>query len=766
MKRHSIGLLAGLTDDPYVNDVLFGTLQSTRDEHCRLVSYNNVGIPDGPAHPVETSWGFDSTDPNAIGGLIISGLLSHSVTMNQFERFCATVTTKPRVVLSVEVPGVPSVVNDTDSSLRALMAHLLDDHGYQRLAFLCGPQGQQEHERRRQIFEEEMLKRNLLVRPEWVLAGGNAYQDGQDAMKRLFQRGLGDLQGVVASNDNLALGAVSVIEARGLKVPRDLAVTGFDDFYPSDLTTVHQSAIDLARVGAGLLIRILKGETVPLVTRIPSHVVLRTSCGCPAPKTPDTENGALRTVREARLRREAEARLVNLRTLNERLSKATSVEALMEMLAHQLPRLGIADCMVSLSGEAGPGDLVLKLALVRGRRRELPDTLRFPAARLWPQELDAATAQAPCLIVEELMSRDGPLGLVVFQMSIEDSRMCSAIRSQISASLQNLFLWQARVSTEKKLVQLEKLASLGHLVAGLAHELNTPLAAILSAARTLEEFHHSRFSEIIRVVSELPREDRDLFLRLCSSQPPDEDERPPRRKRAAAARAYVQSLGVREDAETAELLVELGLDDPGSVPEAAFAGPHFLSILRVLQDHLAARRMSSVVTLGGEKVALVVDALKTHLSPQPSGPAGAIDVAKALDEALLLVQHKIKAGVTVHRQYSKAVAWGHSQNLHQVWVNLINNALQAMNYRGTMTLLCEEKDDKTRVSIVDSGTGIPDAILDQIFDPFFTTKERGHGLGIGLDICRKIVEGQGGRILVESHPGKTCFTVELPRGPA
>jgi signal transduction histidine kinase len=101
-----------------------------------------------------------------------------------------------------------------------------------------------------------------------------------------------------------------------------------------------------------------------------------------------------------------------------------------------------------------------------------------------------------------------------------------------------------------------------------------------------------------------------------------------------------------------------------------------------------------------------------------------------------------------------------------VWVNLINNALQAMNYRGTMTLLCEEKDDKTRVSIVDSGTGIPDAILDQIFDPFFTTKERGHGLGIGLDICRKIVEGQGGRILVESHPGKTCFTVELPRGPA
>ncbi|MEI6877340.1 MAG: ATP-binding protein, partial [Spirochaetota bacterium] len=187
-----------------------------------------------------------------------------------------------------------------------------------------------------------------------------------------------------------------------------------------------------------------------------------------------------------------------------------------------------------------------------------------------------------------------------------------------------------------------------------------------------------------------------------------------------------------------------------------------LPLLERARAFLAAQRMTEVVRVAAEKGTAVVAALRHYLGSSATDMVADVDVEGELESVLTLLSSKIKYGVTVERRYSGARARGSPQALSQVWMNLINNALQAMEYKGTLTLSTESAGDRTIVAITDSGSGIPDGIRDRIFEPFFTTRPSGEGMGLGLDICKRIVEKQDGRILVESRPGMTRFSVELP----
>ncbi|MEL6249415.1 MAG: ATP-binding protein, partial [Cyanobacteria bacterium J06627_15] len=125
--------------------------------------------------------------------------------------------------------------------------------------------------------------------------------------------------------------------------------------------------------------------------------------------------------------------------------------------------------------------------------------------------------------------------------------------------------------------------------------------------------------------------------------------------------------------------------------------------------------------------------------------------------------NQIKYGVTVERHYQDLPQiWCYFDELNQVWTNLIHNALQAMDNRGTLTIEGAAETDGLVVRITDSGSGIPPEVQDRIFQPFFTTKAPGEGSGLGLDIVRRIIEKHHGSISVTSMPGKTTFTVRLP----
>jgi len=168
---------------------------------------------------------------------------------------------------------------------------------------------------------------------------------------------------------------------------------------------------------------------------------------------------------------------------------------------------------------------------------------------------------------------------------------------------------------------------------------------------------------------------------------------------------------------------------------------------------------------GANRISEIVKALKAY-SYMDQAPVQSVDIHEGLDNTLVVLRSKLKPGITVHRQYApdlpKIQAYG--SELNQVWTNLIDNAIDAMNGEGEITLRTHLDGQWVVVEVIDNGPGIPQEIQGKLFDPFFTTKPPGKGTGLGLNITHNIVvEKHHGRINIHSHPGQTTFEVSLPR---
>jgi signal transduction histidine kinase len=170
------------------------------------------------------------------------------------------------------------------------------------------------------------------------------------------------------------------------------------------------------------------------------------------------------------------------------------------------------------------------------------------------------------------------------------------------------------------------------------------------------------------------------------------------------------------------------------------------------------------VRMAGDRISEIVGAVKSY-AYLDQAPVQRVDVRKGLDDTLVILRHKLKAGIEVTREYEPDLpeieAWG--SELNQVWTNLIDNATDAMDGKGAISIRAAQADgDEVIVTICDTGPGIPPDVASKIFEPFFTTKPPGVGSGLGLHISHQVVVRHGGRIDLESKPGRTCFVVTLP----
>lgn len=167
---------------------------------------------------------------------------------------------------------------------------------------------------------------------------------------------------------------------------------------------------------------------------------------------------------------------------------------------------------------------------------------------------------------------------------------------------------------------------------------------------------------------------------------------------------------------------------------------------------------------GAERIADLVRSMKSY-SHLDQGAQQIVNVHEGLEDTLKLFSHKIKQGIEVRRSYDSEMPqiWAFGSELNQVWTNLIDNAIDAMNDKGSLEITTFHHDDRVLVQITDSGSGIPPEIRSRIFEPFFTTKPVGKGSGLGLEMVRRIVENRHqGAITIDSQPGRTTFTVCLP----
>jgi signal transduction histidine kinase len=170
------------------------------------------------------------------------------------------------------------------------------------------------------------------------------------------------------------------------------------------------------------------------------------------------------------------------------------------------------------------------------------------------------------------------------------------------------------------------------------------------------------------------------------------------------------------------------------------------------------------IAQGSTRISEIVGALKNY-SFLGQAPLQQVNVHEGLDNTLVILRSKLKEGMIVHRKYGDdvpvIVAYG--SELNQVWTNILDNAIDAMNEKGEIVIRTSRQDDTVVVEIEDHGTGIPEEIQSRIFDPFFTTKAPGKGTGLGLSTSYGIVvEKHKGTISVHSAPGRTQFIVRLP----
>jgi signal transduction histidine kinase len=298
--------------------------------------------------------------------------------------------------------------------------------------------------------------------------------------------------------------------------------------------------------------------------------------------------------------------------------------------------------------------------------------------------------------------------------------------------------------------QREKLAGLGTLAAGLAHELNNPAAAIRRSVSSL--------SEAVKARDKLhPPHD------LMGIQPNSDHAPTDPLARADAVDELLELVG---ESEAAAALVDAGwsageLRDAfaGMDPETARDSAAWLAASADIEALLRE------VSMAGERISEIVGAVKSY-TYLDQAPVQRIDVRKGLDDTLVILRSKLRAGVDVTRYYAPELPEieGYGSELNQVWTNLVDNAVDAMDGRGAIDIHADPTDEGgVQVRICDTGPGIPPDVLPRLFEPFFTTKAPGVGTGLGLHITHAAVSRHGGRIEVESQPGKgTCFIVTLP----
>lgn len=326
--------------------------------------------------------------------------------------------------------------------------------------------------------------------------------------------------------------------------------------------------------------------------------------------------------------------------------------------------------------------------------------------------------------------------------------------SRLNETMQNL------ESAQTRLVLSEKLSVLGQLAAGIVHELNTPLGAVLSASGLMCDFADSRFPAALEYYASLDAYRRSVFdsaFRMLGR--PDAPSLDWKAKKNLQSR--FESSGAKNPRALADLFGDAGVADgfDSLLPDAS--EPWFETCVSTAVYCASVRRTTTIIRIAAQKMEAVSEALRSYLTEGGSATLEPVDIGAEMDTILLLLHNKIKHNVTVVRDYAGDFALGSRHALNQVWVNLINNALQAMNYEGTLTVKTEREGKHVIVRISDTGKGIDPSIRERIFEPFFTTKKFGEGIGLGLDICKRIVEQFDGKITFESSPGNTEFTVVL-----
>ncbi len=332
-------------------------------------------------------------------------------------------------------------------------------------------------------------------------------------------------------------------------------------------------------------------------------------------------------------------------------------------------------------------------------------------------------------------------------------------------------LEKAYLQQEIMMRQNEKLATLGKLSAGVAHELNNPASAALRGAEHLNanlidleknQYNLGRMNLTaeqlgkLKILNEIIYEKSKQISELDPLMRSDLENE---------LELWFENKEINNNWELTSILVNIGFSkDELSELSETFSSEQFPIVVSSLGSKFTTHNLTEEIRQGAGRITQIVKALSSY-TYLDQAPIQSVDIHEGLDNTLVMLRSQLKKGITVVREYSdnlpRIQAYG--SELNQVWTNIMDNAINAMNGNGKITVKTYKQDEWLVVEIKDSGPGIPEEIQLKIFDPFFTTKPPGEGTGMGLNISHNIVvQKHKGEIKVKSKPGETCLQVKIP----
>ncbi len=831
-KRLTIGVIVDIVSGESRSSLWPGIADTVQAQGGNLLCFVGGYLRDPRDFGTRSNVIYDLIDKDCLDGLIIwASSLSSYVGFESIKSFCERYRPLPMVSIGLVLDGIPGVVVDSYQGMREALVHLIEVHGRRRLAFIRGPEGHRDAEERYRSYIDVLQEYGLpfvpdLVSPhyKWIEAGGQA------AMNLLLDRRQVHFDAVAAVNDNSAIGAMEALRARGIYVPSDVSVVGFNDTLRNKvvtppLTTVPWRMYERGRQAAQLLLAMLAGEAVPDQVVLPTHLIVRQSCGCPDP-----------TIAQAKV--EMTPTPLTLAGLNPSAAPPwTAVRA--DLLATVEQAMGedekapewakrFMDAFLADLGGKSPGACLPILESI----------LRQVAAA----EGDVAAWQ---VAISTLRGQTLPFLLGDGQALIRAENIWHQARVLIGdwaqrAQARREWLAQQQADTLRRMSRvLATATSISELIEVLAQEL--PQSGIPSCYLALYEDPQkpTEWTRLVlaydekgridlgpdgqrvparqlatgglllpakqysMVVEPLYFQDEQLGFVLLERRPPGDMYEVLQDEISSTLKAVMlaaQNVELYQKAREAE---EAALEGRRSAEEADRLKSRFLSMVsHELRTPLVLLVGLSEMMLHGRTgnrpplpEPYRQDLARIHAGAQQLDGLvrDVLDLTRSQVGQLRLVKKpldleevlKVVALVGEEMARGKGLAWqaeipelpkvlGDPLRLQQVVLNLVTNAIKFTTH-GKVTLKAEVSKEAVTVLISDTGVGVPLAEQETIFDEFRQserTAARGYGgLGVGLAICRQLVELHGGRIGVRSSgeegSGSTFyFTLPAMKGQA
>jgi signal transduction histidine kinase/DNA-binding LacI/PurR family transcriptional regulator/DNA-binding NarL/FixJ family response regulator len=819
-KRFTIGL--GFLSDFILETYSSGIFKSVR-EACAEADLDFIGFEGGfsrvffELYNQQKNAVIDLVDKGNLDGMILlAEHAANTMTDLDIKRVFRNLSGVPIVSIGYSPKAAASILIDNTRSMRDLVVHLIHDHGYRRIAFLNGPATSRDGKNRFEAYQETLREFGVPIREKLIVYDGDFYSSGADAVKTLLDERRAAFDAIVAANDSMAIFAMKELKRRGIRVPADIAVTGFDDIESGHqlslgLTTVRQSFFDIGRESVRTMRAILAGETVPHRIVLPTRLVVRESCGCTDADKIDrilSRDGAPVEKKKRAGRRDSPDRdfrpAAELEKRMPSLFEKPGVKTAVQELARALP---------DGADETGRRNFIKRIGTLFGRLFEMEEDLGT-VYRLTVSFFSAAAADG-----------DDPRREKMLRTLREESLILAGLSAQLHQAGREV---RIKEKEGNELIINDDFAALLHI---------DRLREIVSMQLPKMQFKHF----YVCLYTDPSRLNAKLLMQYHSGPGvravPDRSQFPakhllPGFRRNSANFAYMVVALFFEETELGYVLFDItdlhaepSYDDLANQISGAINGAMQAKAIheytgqleekvrdRTRQLELAARERADFFNDIAHEIknplTLISNYLDAYIAKQ--GLSEELKVLKSNFEALLevmvdyLSREKIERGKIVYRHGLSADASAIVGNdvilfresarrkdvrladaiepgvfvsadpeaLERVVENLLHNAVRFTNPGGGIKVALRRKGDRVEFSVKDTGIGLSPDQLQHIFERYYQANAEGEGpvgSGLGLDIVKKIIDELGASIRVTSAKGRgTTFTCRFSssRSPA